>query len=286
MTVIDYLNEIFNLIKEKNKEIEAVKMLICDVLEIDNITMHYHDNLTINHLEKLNRLLSEYVNDNKPVQYILGYTYFYGEKFFVTKDTLIPRFDTEVVVEEAINQIESYLKERKLKQLNIVDIGTGSGIIAIILKKHFGDKVLVDAIDISPEALEVAKANSKYHNVEINFIHNDLLKGIDKKYDFIISNPPYIEKSEEELSKMGFDVLEHEPHLALFANDKGMEFYIQIIKQSFNNLKEFGIIIFEIGYNQKCLMEELVQRMYPNSKFFCKKDYGDNPRCFIIMTEV
>ena len=239
--------------------------------------------MTDEEINCLNEKIYEYIYLDKPVQYILGYSYFYGMKFNVTKDTLIPRFDTERVLEEALDVINNYIKEKSLNKIDIVDIGTGSGIIAITLKKYLGNKANVDAIDISQKALEVSKTNAILNNVEVNFIENDLLSSINKKYDVIISNPPYIDKNELELSLMGSDVKKYEPALALYASDKGMHFYIEILKQSFNNLKKNGIIIFEIGYNQEYLMKDLVMKYYPNSKHYCLKDYNNNPRVYVII---
>lgn len=280
MKVCEYLDSINDIIEKNNKEIEAVKLLISDMFNEDNIFIHFHDELSHEKIEALDKMVYDYAINNKPVQYILGYSYFYGEKFKVNSNTLIPRFDTEVVVEEGIRLIEEKLQNQEI--VRVADIGTGSGIIAITLKKHFQSKVIVDAVDISSEALSVAKENALIHNVDINFICNDLLNGIDTIYDVIISNPPYIDKTEYEMNLMGEDVKLYEPPLALYADDKGMHFYIEIIKQSFHNLSKFGIIIYEIGYNQEQLMNEVVQKMYPDSKHYCLKDYSNNPRCYVI----
>lgn len=282
MKVLEYLEKVKTKLN-KNKEIEAVEILISEVKRYSNIKLHYHDYLESSDISKLDELLYDYLYNDKPIQYILGYSYFYGEKYYVNQNTLIPRFDTEVVVEEGMKLIEEMLKTKSC--VNVVDIGTGSGIIAITIKKHFQDKVIVDAIDISKEALAVASQNKDYHNVNINLIENDLLSRINKKYDFIISNPPYIDKTTEQLNLMGSDVISYEPPLALFANDNGMYFYTQILKQSFQNLNKNGIIVFEIGYNQEQLMNELVKKYYPNSHTKCIKDYGGNPRCYIIKLE-
>lgn len=284
MKVCEYLDSIKDIIEKNNKEIEAVKLLIMDMFNEDNILIHYHDELSPEQIKKLDIMVNDYAINSKPVQYILGYSYFYGEKFKVNSNTLIPRFDTEVVVEEAIRLIEEKLKNQNA--LHIVDVGTGSGIIAITIKKHFKSKVIVDAIDISSDALDVAKENALFHNTDINFICNDLLNGISTTYDVIISNPPYIDKTEYEMKLMGEDVKSYEPPLALYADDKGMHFYIEILKQSFHNLSKFGIIIYEIGYNQEMLMNEVVQTMYPRSTHYCLKDYNNNPRCYVIKNEV
>ena len=140
--------------------------------------------------EKLKEGL-EKLKQGIPVQYIVGNVNFYGNTLKVNKNVLIPRFETETLVEKTINYAKKYLKE----PLKIIDLGTGSGAIAITLKKKL--KCTVDATDISKQALKVAQENSKLNNVEINFIHSNMLDKINKKYDIIISNPPYIACDEE-----------------------------------------------------------------------------------------
>ena len=185
--------ELFAYVKLNNKindfEEEAIYFLIEELnhLKRHEIILKMNDN--VDNEERLKDLINKYIKDNIPVQYLLNTAYFYGNKFYVNESVLIPRFDTEVLVEKAI----SLIKDRN-KKLRIVDIGCGSGIIAISIKLNCD--VIVDAIDISKEALEVAKKNAKDLNADICFIKNDLLDNIDTKYDMIISNPPYIDDNE------------------------------------------------------------------------------------------
>lgn len=204
-----------------------------------------------------------------PVQYILGYAYFYEYKFKVTKDTLIPRFDTEVLVEEAINLL------KKKKDAKVIDIGTGSGCIAISLKKQI-PSLDMTALDISSKALEVAKENAKNNDVDIKFVLNDLLNGIDTKFDFIISNPPYIDESEDIMDL----VKNNEPHLALYSPNKGLYHYEQILIMSKHNLNKDGIIIFEIPDHRDDEIISLVTKYYKN--YTIKKDYNNLSRVLII----
>lgn len=214
----------------------------------------------------------ELLKQGKPVQYILGYTYFYKSKFYVNKNVLIPRFDTEVLIDEVLNIIDTYYFNQSIK---LVDIGTGSGCIAISLKK---EKPLIDldAIDISKDALEIAKENAKYNNVEITFINNNLLSNINTKYDIIVSNPPYIDINEniDDLVK------KHEPHLALYSEEKGLYHYNQILIQSKSNLKDNGFIIFEIPSNRDDEIITLVNKYYKDYKIV--KDYNNLSRVLII----
>ena len=166
MTYQEFLNKNIKIAENKNKEKEAVKMLLLESLKISATEFYFIKDKEVENFENLQKTIDKYLIEDIPVQYILGYTYFYGLKFFVDKNVLIPRFDTEVLVEEVLNHLDK-------KNLDIVDIGTGSGCIAISIKKHFND-VNVDAIDISSKALNKAIENAKFNNVEVNFIENVL----------------------------------------------------------------------------------------------------------------
>lgn len=270
MTYQEFLNKNIKIAENKNKEKEAVKILLLESLKISATEFYFIKDKKVENFENLQKIIDKYLIEDIPVQYILGYTYFYGLKFFVDENVLIPRFDTEVLVEEVLNHLDR-------KNLDIVDIGTGSGCIAISIKKHFND-VNVDAIDISSKALNKAKENAEFNDVKINFIENDLLKGIEKKYDVIISNPPYI-SYDDEISEL---VYKNEPHNALFAENNGMYFYEEILKESINNLKDQGLIFFEIGYNQRELISELINKYYPKDNFRIIKDLSGNDRVVII----
>ena len=278
MNIKDYFNHYKKIAQSLNKEDTAIKMLITELLHLDNIIFHYDEQLSNQDQQMLDTAINSYLYDDKPVQYILGYCYFYGLKLMVNSNVLIPRYDTEILVEQALQLIEKYYKNQTI---NIVDIGCGSGAIGIAIMKNVSSKVNCDAIDISKQALEVARDNAISNGVNINFIENDLLNNIDKKYDLIISNPPYIDRNDYVAS----DVLKYEPHLALFADDKGMYFYQQILKQSFKNLQKNGIILFEIGFNQEDLIKKLVDKYYPSSVNYIIKDYQNNPRVCVIINK-
>ena len=185
------------------------------------------------------------LNNGEPVQYIVGNVDFYGNIIKVDKRVLIPRFETEGLVEIAL----SYLSNTNL---DIVDLGTGSGCIAITLKKKLPN-INIDAIDISSDAIDLAKENAKLNNVDINFIQRDMLKPLNKKYDCIISNPPYIPYNADIMDI----VKNNEPNLALYADNNGYYFYENILKNYKNNLKDKYYIFFEIGYNQGEKVKEL-----------------------------
>ena len=212
--------------------------------------------LTDNELETFNFLLYQ-LKTGKPIQYVLGETSFYGLPFKVNQSVLIPRPETEELVEWVIEKVESLkLKVESSESithnanrqpLNLLDIGTGSGCIAISLKKNLPE-VDVFALDISAEALAVAKQNAALNEVEVSFIEHDILSfsSLHITSSIIISNPPYITQTEK--TQMHENVLANEPHLALFVrNENPLIFYEAIADFALMNLKENGMLFFEIN---------------------------------------
>lgn len=196
--------------------------------------------------EKYFSLIEKHIKEDVPLSHLVGFEYFYDRKFKVTKDVLSPRMETE----ELIYKVIEYVKASNKNNLKILDLCTGSGIIAITLKKEL-EQVSVDVIasDISEEAIEVAIENAQYHNADVRFIQSDIFNNIDDKFDIIVSNPPYIDRKDEVTMKE--NVLNYDPHLALFAEEEGMYFYRKIIEQAKDYLKENGVMFFEIGYDQR-----------------------------------
>lgn len=182
----------------------------------------------------------------RPVQYIVGNVDFYGINLKVNENVLIPRFETEELVDKIIKYSRVFNFE-----LKIADIGTGSGAIAITLKKKLNASVT--AIDISESALEIAKENALSNEVEIDFKLGNLLEPLNEKYNILVSNPPYIAYDEEIMDI----VKNNEPHLALYAPDNGLYFYDEILKNASNYLKSKALIAFEIGEKQGEALKEL-----------------------------
>ena len=210
----------------------------------------------------------------EPVQYIVGNADFYGNKIIVNNNVLIPRFETELLVEKTIK----YIKNRFNDKIDILDIGTGSGAIAITLNKLVDSDV--DAVDISSGALEVAKENNKINNTNVNLFVSDIFDNVNKKYDVIISNPPYISRDEEIMDI----VKNNEPHLALYADMDGLYFYDKILKECKNYLKDNFIIAFEIGWWQADKITEIINKYLNNIDVLVEKDYGDKDRFIFIMS--
>ena len=230
-----------------------------------------HQELLISDEEELKEIIVE-LKTGKPYQQILGHTEFYGKKFFVDENVLIPRPETEELVELAKIEIQNL--KSKIQNLKLLDIGTGSGIIPITLKKYFPNAE-ISAMDISEKALEIAKKNADFHKKEINFIQADFLNTeLTEKYDIIISNPPYIgieENIEIEDSVKGF-----EPNIALFSpTSDALIFYKKIAKDGEKHLNENGMIFLEI--NQK-LGKETLELFSNYSESRLIKDLSGNDR--------
>ena len=208
-----------------------------------------------------------------PVQYIVGNVNFYGYDFKVNKNTLIPRFETELLVEKTYNYIKKYFDTNNIR---ILDIGTGTGCIAITLNKLLNCEV--HASDISKEALEVAKENNRINNANVNFIVSDIFENINCKYDVIISNPPYISYDEEIMDI----VKNNEPNLALYAPNEGLYFYEEILKNVYKYINNNGLIAFEIGYSQGEKIKKLASKYLDKYDFEIKKDMTGKDRMVFI----
>ena len=234
--------------------------------DIEYLKKYYKGNI-----EDAYKLLEE----GLPVQYIVGEVDFYGNIFKVNKNVLIPRFETEQLIELTME----YISDKFDGVVDILDIGTGSGCIAITLKKNI--KCNVDAVDISSDALEVAEYNKKLNDVDINLFKSDMLSNVSKKYDVIISNPPYIGR-EEDIQGI---VEKNEPHIALYADNDGLYYYEEILKNCKKNLKDNFIIAFEIGKSQGKLVKNLALKYLDNIDVFIKKDLNYLDRFVIIVSE-
>ncbi|AUC14877.1 protein-(glutamine-N5) methyltransferase, release factor-specific [Tenacibaculum sp. SZ-18] len=202
----------------------------------------------------------ERLKKEEPIQYILGETEFYGYTFKVNSDVLIPRPETE----ELVSWVKETVEHKKTK-LSILDIGTGSGCIAISIQKEL-PTTKVTAFDISEKALETAKKNAELNKVNVNFIHHDILSNttINDKFDVIISNPPYVRELEKDEIKN--NVLNNEPHLALFVDDNNpLLFYKRIADIALTNLNENGVLFFEINqYLGKETKQMLLDKGFKN----------------------
>lgn len=216
----------------------------------------------------------EKISKGVPLQHITHSQEFMKMNFYVNEDVLIPRPDTEILVEEVINI------SNKANKVKILDMCTGSGIIAISLAKYIKNSEIT-AVDISSKALRIAKLNAKNNNVEekITFIESDLFNNIVKeKYDIIVSNPPYIKN---EVIKSLDKEVQKEPYIALAGGEDGLEFYRKIINQGFEYLKFNGYLCLEIGYDQKKEVIDIINSEEKYSETYAKKDLTGNDRIII-----
>lgn len=221
--------------------------------------------------ENIEEAIERYKN-GEPVQYIIGDVNFYGNTIKVNKNVLIPRFETEELVEKIIKKI----KNKFNKKIDVLDLCTGSGCIAITIKKEINSNVT--ATDISSDALEVAKENVNLNNVDVKLINSDLFNNIDGKFDCIISNPPYI-SYDEEIDEI---VKNNEPNIALYAPNNGLYFYEEILKNIKKYLNDEFIIAFEIGYKQGEFLVELANRYLNNVTISVEKDLQGRDRFLFI----
>ena len=218
----------------------------------------------------------EQLKQGIPVQYIVGNVNFYGNTINVNKNVLIPRFETELLVDKTIKYIKNNFKHH----VDILDIATGSGCIAITLKKEIDSTV--DASDISESALKVAQKNALNNKVDINFINSDMLTNITKKYDIIISNPPYLTKEDDIMDI----VKNNEPEIALYAKDNGLYYYDVILKNIKNNLKDKYLIAFEIGYTQGEAIKNIALKYLDNINVKIEKDFSNKDRFVFIEPKI
>ena len=213
------------------------------------------------------------LEEGKPLQYVIGNVNFYGNKFYINENVLIPRFETEELVEHTTEYINKFFTN----PVDIIDLGCGSGVIGLTLEKKVSTNS-VDLIDISEKALEVTKINKENLNSNANLIQSDMFENVIKKYDVIISNPPYI-KTDEEIEDI---VLNNEPHLALFAGRDGLDCYRKIINNITPHMKDRCLVAFEIGMTQGEDITNLVKEVLGDVKVEVKKDLSNKDRMLFI----
>ena len=238
---------------EKN-DIEEGKLIaeivFSHVLNIDRMMLFtkYRDDIEDEEIEKIRYFIQKIGREKFPVQYLLNEQEFYGRKFYVDKGVLIPRQDTEILVEKMIDTLKDKVLKNEIHP-KILDIGVGSGIIGITAALEIESSYVL-GVDISDKALETAQKNKEILNVSnIKFLKSDLFENVEfREFDMIVSNPPYI--SLNEVGIMSDDTLLHEPSEALFAENDGLYFYYEICQKASDYLADFGYLLFEIGYKQ------------------------------------
>ena len=253
---------------------DHAKILLAELINKNPLELlnHLDEKVAEELIEKYKKEVNA-IENGMPLQYAIGNINFYGIKYYIDERVLIPRFETEELVENTIKYVNKYFKE----PIDIVDLGCGSGVIGITLEKKISTKT-VDLIDISAEALEVVHKNCGYLNSKANIIQNDFLENINKKYDLIISNPPYI-KINEKIEQI---VADNEPKIALYAGEDGLDCYKKILKKIKNNMKEKCLIAFEIGYDQAEPLKKIITEYLEDVKIEVKKDLSEKDRMLFI----
>lgn len=254
---------------------ELAKMLLADLMDVNSLEL-----LTMLDKEVDDEIFHTYkyrvdeLRKGRPIQYIIGNVNFCGNLLEVNENVLIPRFETEQLVKNTIIKIKELWSDANL---NIIDLGCGSGAIGLTIKKELPNST-VTLLDISAGALEVAKKNASNLDLNVRFILNNMLSNLSNQYDVIISNPPYI-KTDEEIEDI---VKNNEPHLALYGGDDGLDYYREILSQVRDNIGNKYLIAFEIGDTQKEDLFNLASAYLTNYNIECLKDYTDRDRIIFI----
>lgn len=247
------------------------KMLLANLLDKNPLELlNYLDReVSSDIIEKyLNQL--EALSNNKPIQYVIGTSNFYGNDYIVNEHTLIPRFETEELVENTLKYMEELFPNQPLK---VIDLGCGTGCIGITIKKKKTSSS-VTLVDVSEETLKVAQENARRLETEVTIVNSDYFSNIKDKFDVVISNPPYIKEDE----KIEDIVKNNEPNLALYAGKDGLDAYRQILSTIKDHLNNQYLIAFEIGYTQKEEVINLIRENLPNSTIIAKQDMQGRDR--------
>ena len=257
---------------------DQVKLLLGSILNINplELNLNLNDYIEADLVNKYKDCLKA-LNKGEPLQYAIGKMNFYGFDFYVDKRVLIPRFETE----ELVYNTNIYLQKYFQSGIKLLDLGCGSGCIGITLKK-LNPNIKVTLSDISKEALEVALKNAKSNQTEVEIIESDLFKNINDKFSVIISNPPYVSKTDE----IDEIVLQNEPHLALFSKNNGLFYYEEILKVATNYLNSKFLIAFEIGSSQKDAILQLISKYLSDVSVITKQDMSGRDRMVFIFKNI
>jgi len=272
--------ELINNAKKKITMLElehrAIYEFLMDILKCDRtkLIMIENDEVSEDVLDKFSEMLSEYIFDYKPIEYVLGYTYFCGNKIYVDDNTLIPRNETEEVVSKAISIINKHRYE------SVLDLASGSGAIAISIKNVL-PALEITGSDISEGALKVANRNANSVGVKVEFIKSDILEYFISNnchFDMIVSNPPYVSFD----YKLPNKIIEHEPKEAIYAKENGLYYYRRIMEDAKKVLNPNGSIVFEIGYDQGESISKLAKEILEDYDIEIIKDISNNDRIVVI----
>lgn len=278
-TVKELIKNAESRLDDANKDVNVAKVLFYHLAkkEPHELYLMYEQEVDEELKEQFLAGMEEYYN-GRPIQYIKGVETFFGRDFKVNENVLIPRYETEELVENILYRIDDYYKG--YETITLCDVGTGSGAIATSLALE-EPRLKVYATDISESAINVAKENAENLNAEVEFMVGDMLEPLLKsnlKVDIFVSNPPYIPQ-EQEIEAM---VKDNEPHVALFGGDDGLYFYRKIFQGVKGLLNDRALLAFEMGFDQRELMEEALQKYFPDDPHEIIKDINGKDRMLFI----
>lgn len=253
-----------SFLKEHGRDENVGEIALKHILDCNRteLLLNMREDLAEHRWMQFQEMINKHIK-GQPIQYLIGYEYFYGRKFIVNEEVLIPRPETEELVEGVLNRIRKQWKNTD--QLELVDVGTGSGAIAISLALEC-EQLTVHTVDIAEESIRVAKQNAQELHARVHFIHNDLLNYFieeNKRVDIVVSNPPYIPHEDW----LGLDdvVKNHEPYRALVGGEDGLDFYHRFANDLPKVLKEKSLVAFEVGVNQGEQVADILRNAFPNS---------------------
>lgn len=278
-TVKELIKQAESRLDDSNKDVNVAKVLFYHLANKEPHELYLmYDEEVDKDLEKQFLMGMEEYYNGRPIQYIKGVETFFGRDFKVNENVLIPRYETEELVENILYRIDDYFSG--YKNITLCDVGTGSGAIAISLALE-EPKLKVYATDISDLALTVAKENANNLKADVEFLAGDMLQPLiekNLKLDIFVSNPPYIPQ-EQEIEAV---VKDNEPHVALFGGNDGLYFYRKIFEGVNELLNERALLAFEMGFDQRELMEEALQKYFPNDPYEIIKDINGKDRMLFI----
>ncbi len=279
MTVRELIRQSEAMLDEQNKDCNVPKVLFYHLAnkEPHELYLMMDEEVDEELLKAFHEGMERYMN-GEPIQYIKGKETFFSRDFIVNENVLIPRYETEELVENILYRIDDYFED--YESISLCDVGTGSGAIAISLALE-EPKLKVVATDISEDALVVARENAKELGADVTFYQGDMLEPLIEnkiKVDIFVSNPPYIPVDQNIESV----VKDNEPHVALFGGNDGLYFYRKIFDRAYKVIKERAILAFEMGFDQRELMEEALEHYFPNVPYEIIKDINGKDRMLFI----
>ena len=281
-TIREWLTFAEQMAVSSGKEDSAIKLLMQEATgkESYEVLADFDGEMSESEMTIFSQNVERYVKDNIPIQHLLGYETFFGYKFKVNGDVLIPRFETEELVSKVLSLYDEHFPDQ---EVDVVDVGCGCGAIGVTLKLE-EPRMRVTITDISEAALDMARGNALELGADVEVLQSDMLDGLvaqKKRFDVLVSNPPYI-PAKEEVDALVYD---NEPHLALFGGEDGLYFYRRILADAGQILKSPSVIAFEHAYHHREGMAALVAEYFPDAEFETIRDMQGKDRMTVIVNK-